>query len=250
MRLSRSLVSLSVFAMMPFSSFAATGDTTALPGEYATVSCSSQKYFTDNACTLCFEGGNVKPGQRLTGLFDTWTNTSGGTQVMYKDEQVMPTLVNIGASANTKWTAVPTDPTKMWIYTPEIIWLNSTVAAGKQEFLIGSGQKVKFIQMDLGAGYTLLNSDAKGGDTIGMVKFPLYYHDRNVQSSTDGEKQAHFECVAFKYSAPATPPTTPTTPPTPGEVTKPETGPETPILIAAALFIAFGLMFSLKKRHA
>lgn len=72
-----------------------------------------------------------------------------------------------------------------------------------------------------------------------MVKFPLYYHDRNVQSSTDGEKQAHFECVSFKYAAPAMTPTTPTTPPPPGEVTKPETGPETPILIAAALFIAF-----------
>jgi hypothetical protein len=37
----------------------------------------------------------------------------------------------------------------MWVYTPEIIWMNSTVSPGKQEFLIGSGQKVKFIQQDL-----------------------------------------------------------------------------------------------------
>ena len=54
-----------------------------------------------------------------------------------------------------------------------------------------------------------------------------------------------------------TPPTpaTPGTPtpvpqkPTPApEMTKTETGPETLLLIAAAFFIAFGLMFTLRKR--
>ncbi len=171
---------------------------------------------------------------------------------MYKDEQVMPTLLNLGSSTNTKWSAVPTDATKMWIYTPEIIWMNSTVASGKQEYLLGSGQTVKFIQQDVGAGYTLLSSDASSGAFIGMVKFPLYYHDRNISTSTDGDKQSHFECVAYKYAAPTTVTpntTTPTTPTTPtADMTEQETGPESMILIAAAFFIAFGLMFSLRRR--
>jgi hypothetical protein len=85
-----------------------------------------------------------------------------------------------------------------------------------------------------------------------MAKFPLYYHDRNIQTSTDSEKQAHFECVAYKYDAPATVTPTEKTPTTPTKatatMTKQETGPEEMILIAAAFFIAFGLMFSLRKR--
>lgn len=245
-----SLLTVGALCIMTASSYAATN--TALPGEYSSVDCGSQKFFTDNTCSLCFEGQTVKVWQRLTGLFDTWTNTSGWVQVMYKDEQIMPTLVNLGASSNTKWSPVPSDPTKMWVYTPEIVWMSSTVSPWKQEYLLGSGQKVKFIQQDLGAWYSLLSTDAKAWDYIGMAKFPLYYRDRNIQASTDSDKQAHFECVAYKFdkTTSVTPnPKDPSTPiePTTG-MTKAETGPEEMILIAAAFFIAFGLMFSLRKR--
>lgn len=65
--------------------------------------------------------------------------------------------------------------------------------------------------------------------------------------------------MAYKLDAPTptvvTPPApAPGTPAPPAkvapvpEMTKTETGPETLILIAAAFFIAFGLMFTLRKR--
>ena len=49
-------------------------------------------------------------------------------------------------------------------------------------------------------------------------------------------------------AAPETPVPEPVKPAPVPEMTKTETGPETLLLIAAAFFIAFGLMFTLRKR--
>lgn len=227
-------------------------------GEYTSVECSTLTAFSENSCNQCFDGGTVKSGQILTGLFDTWSNNNATPQVMYKDEQTMPTMVNLGG-ANTEWTSKPTDNEKVWQYTTEVVWSSAGSGSTKQSFLIMPGDKVKFIEADLGAGYNLVKTDKKVGDALGMVKFPINY--RNVSDTgTEGEKQTHYECVVYKAAAvtPAavtpTPEPTETTPtvdapaPAPEQMTQPKTGVESLFLIAAAFFIAFGLMFSLRRK--
>ena len=62
-------------------------------GEYKAVSCTSNPAFATNSCNQCFEGGSVKVGERLTGLFDNWTNMTSGMLIAYKDEQKTPNMI-------------------------------------------------------------------------------------------------------------------------------------------------------------
>lgn len=229
---------------------AVTATSTSL-GEYKEVSCASDAIFGQNTCDQCFVGKAVKTGERLTGLFDNWTNTTSNILIAVKDEQKVPTMV----AFDSVWTPTSADQSKMWVSSPEIAWVPGT--SGKDEFTLMSGQEVKFMQTDLGAGYTLTSSNKKNGEVIGLLKFPVTYYTMDVATATRSTSaETHYECVTYTLEAPTvTPPTPtepnkPTTPKTPENPTKVETGPaETLVLIIAAFFIAFGLMISLRKRN-
>ncbi|MDD2693668.1 MAG: hypothetical protein PHY14_01940 [Candidatus Gracilibacteria bacterium] len=209
-------------------------------GEYKTISCSSNSAFSINSCDQCFDGGSVKVGDKLTGLFDNWTNSSPLTLSAYKDEQKTPNMVRFG---NTTWTTTPASEANIWKYSSDIVWVTPT-GETKSQFLLLGGQKVKFLEADIGAGYTLTKTDKKAGDLVGMLRFPVVSHTIDA-SANESAANTHYECVAYKLAASATPePTTPT----PAEVTQTKTGPETLLLIAAAFFIAFGMMFTLRRR--
>ena len=249
-------------SVMPTSTVAPTATTAAMPqltaapsgstamsntlGENKSVSCASNSAFGTNSCDACFDGGSVTVGKRLTGLFDNWTNNSTGLMIAYQSEQKNPNMVAFGA---TTWTASPTDESKLWKSSSDIIWSPAQAGSTKMQYILGAGQKVKFIEADLAAGYTLTKSDRKNGELVGMMKYPIVAHAVDSVGN-EGAAKTHNECVAYNLSAPVVTPVapTPTTPVTP-EITKTATGPaETLILILAAFFIAFGLMFSLRKR--
>lgn len=220
-------------------------------GEYKEVACSSDAIFSQNTCDQCFVGRSVKVGERLSGLSDNWTNSTANFLVAVRDEQKTPNMVGFDST----WTPTSADESKMWKSSADINWLPGT--SGKDEFQLASGQKVKFIETDLGAGFTLTNSTKKAGETIGLLRFPVTYYTVDMATVTRSTTPTtHYECVKYTLDAP----TTPTTPPsTPSEPKKPtpvtpktevQTGPtETLALIIAAFFIAFGLMISLRKRN-
>lgn len=213
-------------------------------GEYASVSCSSNALFESNSCDQCFEGGSVKVGDSLTGLFDNWTNTTESTFVAYKSEQKTPNMVKIG---NTSWISTPADETKMWKSPSDVVWSPLWSGANKDGFILPKNQKVRFVEADIGAKYTLEKTDKKNGDTVGILRFPVVSHVIDA-SWNEGSADTHYECVSYKLSASSSPSTPVPTTPTPEKMTETKTGPETLILIIAAFFIAFGLMFSLRRR--
>lgn len=218
-------------------------------GEYKLVSCDSNSSFAINSCDQCFDGGSIKVGTRLTGLFDNWTNTSANFLVAYKEEQKAPNMVRFG---NTVWKSAPIDETKVFKNGPDVQWTNS--GTGKLSYMLNPSQKAKFYDADLTAGYTLEKTDKKAGELIGMLRFPVVSHTVDIKTAAEGSASTHYECVAYKLDSPAvvaptTPtPTTPVKPVPPKEVTQTQTGPETLLLIAAAFFIAFGMMFALRQR--
>jgi hypothetical protein len=121
-------------------------------------------------------------------------------------------------------------------------------------YILQPGQKVKFIDSEMGARYVLDKTDKKDGDMVGLLRFPVVSHAVDKTTGNEGAATTHYECVSYTLSAPAVATVTPTpvTPVTPTPVTpstKVETGPETLVLILAAFFIAFGMMFSLRKRN-
>lgn len=213
-------------------------------GEAKSVSCTSDAAFTSNTCDQCFEAPSIKVGQRLTGLFDNWINSTSTIFIAYQDEQKTPNMIPFGA---TTWTSNPADETKIWKDGSDIAWVPSATGNRKQ-YMLPANQKVRFVESDLAAGYTLSKTDRKNGEVVGMIRYPITYHVLDA-AGTEGAAKTHYECMTYKLSAPTVTPTNPTKPTTPAEVTKPQTGPaETLILIVAAFFIAFGLMFSLRKR--
>lgn len=212
-------------------------------GEYKTVSCSSNSAFSINTCDQCFDGGNVKVGDKLTGLFDNWTNSSPLTLSAYKDEQKTPNMVRFG---NTTWTTTPASEANIWKSPIDVQWI-TPAGETKAQFLLTGGQKVKFLEADIGAGYTLTKTDKKAGDLVGMLRFPVVSHTIDA-SANESAATTHYECVSYKLAAASAPESTGAVVPVPPEVTQTKTGPETLLLIAAAFFIAFGMMFTLRRR--
>lgn len=216
-------------------------------GESKSVSCASNSAYGTNSCDACFDGGSVTVGKRLTGLFDNWTNNTTGILIAYQGEQKNPNMVAFGS---TTWTSSPADESKLWKSSSDIIWSPAQTGSTKMQYMLPAGQKIKFIEADVAAGYTLTKTDRKNGELIGIMRYPIVAHTFDAALNTEGAPKTHNECVAYTLSAPVvvTPPPVTPTPVTP-EITKTQTGPaETIVLILAAFFIAFGLMFSLRKR--
>ncbi len=155
----------------------------------------------------------------------------------------MPNMVRFG---NTTWTANPADETKFWKYSSDIVWVQAG-SGGKNQFILPAGQTVKFMESDLAAGYKLEKTDKKDGEIAGLLRFPLVSHVIDA-SANESAASTSYECATFSVAAAAVMPTTPGVKPTPKDITSTKTGPETLLLIVAAFFIAFGLMFSLRRR--
>lgn len=160
----------------------------------------------------------------------------------------MPNIIRFG---NTTWTANPADETKFWKYSNEVVWVQAG-SGGKNQYILPAGQSVKFIESDMGAGYKLEKTDKKAGEVAGIIRFPVVSHVIDASANESAANTA-YECATFTVAASTVTSTTPVTPspekkPTPKDITSTKTGPETLLLIVAAFFIAFGLMFSLRRR--
>jgi hypothetical protein len=216
-------------------------------GEYKNVSCTTAPEFAANSCDQCFDGGSVKKEEAISGLYDNWTNPTSSIFMAYKEEQKYPNMVSFG---NTKWVSMPSNDALLWKNSEDITWISSGTG-GKSQYILPAGQKVKFYQTDLGLnGYKMVSTDKKSGEMVGMLRFPIVYRTIDSLNGNESEPKTHYECVSYALQAAAVTPTpsTPEKKPTPAEVTQTKTGPETLLLIVAAFFIAFGLMFSLRKR--
>lgn len=218
-------------------------------GEYKPVACSVDPAFATNSCDQCFVGGSVKVGSDINGMFDNWINDTTNMLIAYQDEQKLPNMVPFGST----WTPSPIDTTKFWKSSPEVVWAQLGAGDNRLNTILTPGQKIRFNETELGANYKLDASDKKDGEMIGLLRFPIVAHVADTITGNEGAATTHYQCVSYTLAAPTPVTPTPVTPepvtPTPGEVTQTETGPaETLILILAAFFIAFGMMFSLRKR--
>lgn len=236
------LISGALLLMSTSAVFAAAGD-------YKETTCTAT-YFTSQSCDLCFTGDKVAPGGQITGLFDSWTNKNQNEQIIYKNEQTMPEMVAM--SSGTVFTANPADPESFWKFGSSVIWTDSATGTGKQEFMLDAGKTVQYIESDIGASYTLASTDKAGGEVVGILKFPLNYHNVDADGN-EGVKETITECVAYTAdvaTAKVTPVETVQPTPEPKKMTTVKTGPgESIVLVAIALLISAGLIL-IRRRKA
>lgn len=243
----------SLFAVAIVCAMAISSPAFAAIGEYQSVDCSSDSVFGANNCNQCFDGGKVGTSEKILNLFDNWTNANPNEQIIYKDEQVFPQMINLGGESTT-WTQSPSSPEVFWKYSDEILWTKSPTASGasasgstaveRDEFMLEGNKTIRFMDSDLGAFFSMDRTDKKDGEKVGMLAFDINYH--NLDS--DGNEQAkvsHRECVAYAAKATAVP--TPQPKPEPQQITTVKTGPESILLVVLALLMALGL-FAIRRK--
>lgn len=234
-------------------------------GNYKEVDC-ALPVFSSNGCApsqnvQCFDGGSVVAGQKLTGLSDSFTNKTKSQQVLVKEELEYPSMVNIGGTG-TNWLSNPKEETDFWkiggdvVFTPTKTTGSGTTASGSKtnEFAMKPGQTYKVLEASLGANYQLEKTDKKDGDYVGLVKFPVNFHNVDDVSGQMGPTVRHLECVAFKLSAPTAQaaevkPVEKTPPTTPPQATKVKTGAaDTFLFFGLAMLLALAFMFARKRK--
>lgn len=234
------VLALVASATMTSTAFAAVGD-------YKEIACDAA-YFSANSCKACFEGKAIAVGEAVNGLYDGWTNKNASEQLIYKDEQTMPSMVP--TSPATTFVANPSDPALFWKFGKEIIWTDSTTGTGRQEFMLSAGKTVRFLEGDLGASYTLSATDKKAGETVGVLVIPINYHNVDVDGN-EGKREVHTECVAYTSKAAiarVVPVETVKPAQLPPKMTTVKTGPQEMILVALALLIAAGFIVARNRK--
>ncbi len=204
-------------------------------GAYDVVSCDSDGAFGANSCDQCFDGGTAVAGDNRGLLTDVWDNTSGMSQIAYKEEQTMPQAVSLNGAT---WTEVKaSDGVDFWQYTPEFDNLYSESEGG---YVLPADQSVTWIESTLGSAFELTSSSAGAGENVGLIVYDLAVHNMS-DGNIDIETQNHRECVLIKSGTPGQPPVDPVSP------ELPQTGPEHWLLGFIALLLAFGIFYYRKK---
>jgi len=198
-----------------------------------TVSCDSHSSYAANSCDQCFTGWSVSVGQNKGLLTDVWENTSGGSQVLFKEEQEMPQMISLGWAS---WTEVKaSDNVDFWNYTPA---LDALYDEDSLWYKLDDGQTVTWIESSLWSAYQLSSNPVASGDAIGILAYDVAVHNIESDGNLTVEPIEHRECVLYTSDSDAAP--APTTPSQPEKL--PETGAEHILLAFVALLLGFGFL--------
>ncbi len=203
---------------------------------YTEVSCPSDSVFSANSCDRCFDWWNKSAWDTLESLSDVWVNATSSDVIVYKEEQEMPSIVNLW-QINSSWVQTPSS-TNFWEYTDEF---NSLYSDTEQWNILSSWWKVTWIKSKLWYTYTLEANTAPIWDNIGLLVYNLIAH-KMLNGSVDVNWTTNKECVLFKsWDAKTKNPVVP-----PKKL--PNTGPaEYILLLVLAMILGFTIIKSTRK---
>ena len=198
---------------------------------YQTVTCDSDADFAANSCSQCFSGGEVVEWDNKGLLSDEWENIGDAAQVLFKEEQDMPSIVALGGAV---WKEIKaSDNVDFWEYTPALDALYDEEHLG---YTLNKGEAVTWLESTLGSAYNLEKSSVAAGENVGMITYDIATHQVQSDGNIALDADTHRECVLFKSGTPGQPPVIPETP------ELPQTGPEHVLLALAALLLGFGFL--------
>jgi len=205
---------------------------------YKEVSCSTDPLFEQYSCNQCFNWGEQSVGSNIWFLNDKWVNNNDNAQVLYKDEQDMPTMKSING---TVWKQIP-DSEKFWEYTDE---LNKYYSEEEGAYILPWKKSVSWLQSAEGYAYNLESTNAKKWDPVWVLVYTIAVHNMQTEDDIDVKPVKHNECVLFTSWSNKTETSSPA-------VKKPkklpQTGPEHILLLILAMILAFGVVKFTQKR--
>ena len=196
------------------------------------IECSNDAVFAANSCSQCFTWWSQEQGANIGILSDIWLNTGNTDQLVYKEEQELPSMISLGGAS---WSQTPWAD-NFWEYTWEFNELYSEIEDG---YVLSAGEQVSWIKSKLGYAYKLDNNPAANGENIGLLVYNLTTHSLD-NGNIDEDGVDHRECVVFTSQAGEAPVV---------EEPKrlPETGAEHVLLLMIALLLGFGF-FKFRKQ--
>lgn len=211
---------------------------------YDEIECSTDSVFSEYSCNQCFDWWTRVQWDNLWLLTDLWSNVTDVKQILYKEEQRDPQMVNLSPS-NVTWTQVP-DSNNFWEYTDE---LNNLYNEDDFWYVLDPGKSVVWLKSTLSHAYNLEKNTTQEWENIWMLIYSIVSH--NILS--DGEvsmddSSEHLECVLFKSweSAIEEEPEEEVIPETPKEL--PPTWPEDYLLLLIfAMIFSFWILWFRKK---
>lgn len=163
---------------------------------YSEVECSSDPAFLENSCNQCFDWWAKEEGVNIGFLSDDWINNTDIKQLIYKEEQSMPRMVNLDW-ANVSWSQDPSADW-FWEYTED---LDALFSQNENGYVLDAGQSVTWLKSKLGYSYKLDKNTASDWANIWMLVYPISVH--NIMSDGDMtiDSTVHNECVLYKSTS-------------------------------------------------
>nr|MDD3720250.1 LPXTG cell wall anchor domain-containing protein [Candidatus Gracilibacteria bacterium] len=208
---------------------------------YTEVNCDTNSAFTENSCKQCFDGGEKGEGEAFGFLSDIFSNKTGNSKLIYKEEQTMPNMVNLGGDKST-WSQTPSSE-DFWEYTTDF---DALYSKEQEAYVVPAGTDVKWLQSKMGYAYKLDKNTVPKGENVGLLVYTVASHDL-VNGEVSVDTAEHKECVLFKSGSPSIV-QTPTVVEKQEVKKLPQTGPEHIVLFALSLLLALGL-FGLKRKN-
>lgn len=198
---------------------------------YEEIECSTDSVFSEYSCSQCFNWGEKGQDSYIGLLEDLWKNNSWLDQLMYKELQSFPEMVNLNTS-KVEWKQTPSAE-GFWEYTEE---LNSLHDSDKAGYVLKAWKEVVWVKSKLGSAYHLAKNEAAKWENIWMIVFPITSYNIMKDWEVSSDSEVHKECVLIKSGNKK-------------EVVKekpktlPKTGPEQfLLLLVLAMVLAFGVL--------
>lgn len=208
---------------------------------YTEVQCSSDPVFAQNTCNQCFNWWEKGQGEAFGFINDVFINKTTNSKLLYKEEQTMPTMINLWAD-KVSWSQTPSGGDAFWQYSKDFETMYST---GQEAYVIGAWKQVSRIESKDGFAYKLDKNTVARGQNVWLLVFSVISHDL-VNGEVSIDTSEHKECVLFKSGVPSQNPVV-----TINEPVKrlPQTGPEHVLLVLVALLLGLWL-FGLKRKNS
>lgn len=209
--------------------------------DYSEVECSTDPSFEAYSCSQCFNGWTKAQWDNIGLLSDEWINSSSSDQLIYKEEQENPEMINLGWW-NTSWGEMKSWES-FWEYTKE---LNDLYSEDDGGYILGAGFKVSWLKSKLDSAYSLDKNLAVEWTNIGMLIYPISVHSVLNDGDVTIDADVHTECVLFT-SWLSTWVEIPTTVVNQTPKALPQTGPEHVLLIVLAWVLTLLVMRKRKE---
>lgn len=160
---------------------------------YEELDCSSDPVFSEYSCSQCFDWWEKGQNSYIWNLDDVWKNFSSVDQVMYKELQKFPEMMNLNTS-KVSWDQTPSSEW-FWSYTEEF---NSLYDEDKAWYVLKAWNEVTWVKSKLGSAYHLSKNEAAKSSNIWLLVFSITSNNILEDGEISVDDWVHKECVLYK----------------------------------------------------